>query len=52
MDDERPVIEADLAEIEAALERIKQGQGIPEDGDLIDSYPRGSRFRGRLVGLV
>jgi hypothetical protein len=50
MDDERPVIEVDLAEIKAALERSQQGQGTPEE--LIDSYPRVSSFRERLVGLV
>jgi len=36
MDDERPVIDVDIAEIKAALERIKKGQGTPEDCELIE----------------
>ncbi len=36
MDDERPVIDVDIAEIKAALERIKQGQGTDEDFELIE----------------
>lgn len=36
MDDERPVIDVDIAEIKAALERIKQGQGTDEDFELVE----------------
>lgn len=36
MDDERPVIDVDIAEIQAALERIKKGQGTHVDCELIE----------------
>jgi len=47
MDDERLVIEVDIAE---ALERIKQGQGAPEE--LIDSDPLLPDFRVRFGALA
>ena len=59
MDDERPVIDVDLAEIQAALERLKQGQGTPEDialiERLIESYvdlTRLVRARGTTIARL
>jgi transposase len=41
-DEERPIIDVDIEELKAALERIKTGRGTPEDYELIerliDSY--------------
>jgi hypothetical protein len=59
MDDERPVIDVDLTEVQAALERIKQGQGTPEDlaliERLIESYvdlTRLVRARGTTIARL
>lgn len=59
MHDERPVIDVDIAEIKAALERIKKGPGTPEDCELlerlIESYvdlTRLVRTRGTTIARL